>query len=234
MEQENMPKHLAIIMDGNRRWAKKRGLASNFGHKEGAKTLKKLCKYIEQLGIPYVSVFAFSTENFKRSKEEVDALMNLFITMFTKEFHFLLEDGVKIVFSGKRNPLPEKVLKAMDEMMEKSKNNTKYTFNVCLNYGGQDELVSATKKLAQKVQAGELKIEEITEKTIEENLYQQLPPIDFLIRTSGEYRISNFMLWQMAYAEFYFTDVLFPDFDEKQLDIALEEYQNRNRRFGGA
>lgn len=234
MEQKNMPKHLAIIMDGNRRWAKKRGLASNLGHKEGAKTLKKLCKYIEQLGIPYVSVFAFSTENFKRSKEEVDALMNLFITMFTKEFHFLLEDGVKIVFSGKRNPLPEKVLKAMDEMMEKSKNNTKYTFNVCLNYGGQDELVSATKKLAQKVQTGELKIEEITEKTIEENLYQQLPPIDFLIRTSGEYRISNFMLWQMAYAEFYFTDVLFPDFDEKQLDIALEEYQNRNRRFGGA
>lgn len=234
MEQENMPKHLAIIMDGNRRWAKKRGLASNFGHKEGAKTLKKLCKYIEQLGIPYVSVFAFSTENFKRSKEEVDALMNLFITMFTKEFHFLLEDGVKIVFSGKRNPLPEKVLKAMDEMMEKSKNNTKYTFNVCLNYGGQDELVSATKEIAQKVQTGELKIEEITEKTVEENLYQQLPPIDFLIRTSGEYRISNFMLWQMAYAEFYFTDVLFPDFDEKQLDIALEEYQNRNRRFGGA
>lgn len=234
MEQKNMPKHLAIIMDGNRRWAKKKGLASNLGHKEGAKTLKKLCKYIEQLGIPYVSVFAFSTENFKRSKEEVDALMNLFITMFTKEFHFLLEDGVKIVFSGKRNPLPEKVLKAMDEMMEKSKNNTKYTFNVCLNYGGQDELVSATKEIAQKVQTGELKIEEITEKTIEENLYQQLPPIDFLIRTSGEYRISNFMLWQMAYAEFYFTDVLFPDFDEKQLDIALEEYQNRNRRFGGA
>lgn len=234
MEQKNMPKHLAIIMDGNRRWAKKRGLASNLGHKEGAKTLKKLCKYIEQLGIPYVSVFAFSTENFKRSKEEVDALMNLFITMFTKEFHFLLEDGVKIVFSGKRNPLPEKVLKAMDEMMEKSKNNTKYTFNVCLNYGGQDELVSATKEIAQKVQTGELKIEEITEKTVEENLYQQLPPIDFLIRTSGEYRISNFMLWQMAYAEFYFTDVLFPDFDEKQLDIALEEYQNRNRRFGGA
>lgn len=234
MEQKNMPKHLAIIMDGNRRWAKKRGLASNLGHKEGAKTLKKLCKYIEQLGIPYVSVFAFSTENFKRSKEEVDALMNLFITMFTKEFHFLLEDGVKIVFSGKRNPLPEKVLKAMDEMMEKSKNNTKYTFNVCLNYGGQDELVSATKEIAQKVQTGELKIEEITEKTVEESLYQQLPPIDFLIRTSGEYRISNFMLWQMAYAEFYFTDVLFPDFDEKQLDIALEEYQNRNRRFGGA
>ncbi|MCI5807859.1 MAG: polyprenyl diphosphate synthase [Firmicutes bacterium] len=234
MEQKNMPTHIAIIMDGNRRWAKKRGLAPNLGHKEGAKTLKKLCKYIEKLGIPYVSVFAFSTENFKRSEEEVNGLMNLFITMFTNEFKFLLEDGVKVVFSGKRYPLSEKVLKAMDEMMEKSKNNTKYTFNVCLNYGGQDEIIDVIKKIATQVQEGSLQISDIDCDTIEQNLYQQLPPIDLLIRTSGEYRISNFMLWQMAYAEFYFTDVLFPDFDEKELDLAIQEYQKRNRRFGGA
>ena len=125
-------------------------------------------------------------------------------------------------------------IKMMDEMMEKSKNNTKYTFNVCLNYGGQDEIIDVIKKIATQVQEGSLQISDIDCDTIEQNLYQQLPPIDLLIRTSGEYRISNFMLWQMAYAEFYFTDVLFPDFDEKELDLAIQEYQKRNRRFGGA
>ena len=226
-------KHIAIIMDGNGRWAKKRGLVRSIGHKEGSKMLERIAIHTLELGIPYLSVFAFSTENFKRSKEEVDFLMNLFIEMFTKKFKKLKEKGVKVVFSGRRENLREDVLESMDFITEETKNNDKLTLNICLNYGGQSEIVDTTKKLIEKVLNNEIKLEDIDTNIFEENLYQKLPPIDLLIRTSGEYRISNFMLWESSYSEYYFTDTLFPDFNEKELDKALEEFYKRTRKFGG-
>ncbi len=226
-------RHVAIIMDGNGRWAEKRGLRRSMGHREGSKTLEKLCLHIADKGISYLSVFAFSTENFKRSKEEVDFLMNLFIEMFCKKFKTLQDKGVKVIFSGRREPLRQDVLDSMDEIMKKTQHNTKLIFNICINYGGHSEIVDTTKKLCQKVVSGEMNIEDIDDESFKQHLYQDLPPIDLLIRTSGEYRISNFMLWQLSYSEFYFTDVLFPDFDEKEFDKAVTAYYQRDRKFGG-
>lgn len=232
MEELN---HIAIIMDGNGRWATKRGLSRSMGHREGSKALEKLCLYISDHypRISYLSVFAFSTENFKRSKEEVDFLMNLFIEMFRKQFKTLQKKGVKVVFSGRREPLRQDVLDSMDEIVEKTRDNTNLTLNICLNYGGHSEIVDTAKKICEKVNQGNLTVEEINEDIFERNLYQDLPPIDLLIRTSGEYRISNFMLWQMSYSEFYFTNTLFPDFDENEFDKAVLEYYQRDRKFGG-
>lgn len=226
-------KHLGIIMDGNGRWAIKRGLKRSLGHKEGSKTLKKLCLHLSDTSIQYLSVFAFSTENFKRDKEEVDYLMDLFITMFQKEFKTLKEKGVKVIFSGRRNPLRQDVLNSMDKITEETKNNNKLILNICLNYGGHSEIIDATKRICNDVLNHKLKIDEIDEKIIEENLYQDLPPIDLLIRTSGEYRISNFMLWQISYSELYFSNTLFPDFNEEELDNIIRNYYQRDRKFGG-
>ena len=228
-------KHVSIIMDGNGRWAKKRGLKRSAGHLEGSKTLKKICMYLakKDTSIKYLSVFAFSTENFKRSKEEVDYLMNLFIEMFQKDFKPLKEKGVKVVFSGRREGLREDVLASMDTITKETKDNDKLVLNVCLNYGGHSELVDTAKKLATMVQEGKISVEDINDELFEKNLYQELPPIDLLIRTSGEYRVSNYMLWQMSYSEFYFTNTLFPDFDEKELEKAIDNYYNRDRKFGG-
>ncbi len=226
-------KHIGIIMDGNGRWAKKRGLKRSFGHKEGSKTLKKLCLHLADVGIPYLSVFAFSTENFKRSQEEVDYLMDLFIEMFRKEFKVLDEKGVRVIFSGRQEPLRQDVLDSMVDITEKTKNNTRLVLNICLNYGGHSEIVDTTKKLCQKVLEGTINIDDINEEIFEKNLYQEIPPIDLLIRTSGEYRISNFMLWQISYSEFYFTNTLFPDFKEEELDQIMEAYYQRDRKFGG-
>lgn len=228
-------KHVAIIMDGNGRWATKRGLNRSMGHREGSKTLEKLCLHIADnyQDISHLSVFAFSTENFKRSKEEVDFLMNLFIEMFHKQFKTLQKKGVKVVFSGRREPLRQDVLDSMNEIVQKTKDNTELTLNICLNYGGHTEMVDTTKKICEEVVKGNLAIEDINEGIFEENLYQNLPPIDLLIRTSGEYRISNFMLWQMSYSEFYFTDTLFPDFKEQEFDKAVNDYYQRDRKFGG-
>lgn len=226
-------KHIAIIMDGNGRWAKKRGLKRSLGHLEGSKVLKKLCLYLAEKGVPYLSVFAFSTENFKRSQEEVDYLMDLFIDMFQKEFKTLQKRGVKVIFSGRRVPLRQDVLDSMDYISKETKFNTKLTLNICLNYGGQAEIIDTTKKLVQEVVSGKITVEQIDQSLFEKNLYQDLPPIDLLIRTSGEYRISNFMLWQMSYSEFYFTDTLFPDLTEEELDNIIEEYGHRERKYGG-
>ena len=226
-------KHIAIIMDGNGRWAKKRGLARSLGHKEGSKTLEKVALHALELNIPYLSVFAFSTENFKRSKEEVDFLMNLFIEMFTKKFKKLKEKGIKVVFSGIRDNLRKDVLDSMDFITKETENNNKMVLNICLNYGGQSEIVDATKKIVKEVQDGNLELSDIDINLFEKYLYQPLPPIDLLIRTSGENRISNFMLWEMSYSEMYFTNTLFPDFKEKELDESIKEYYNRNRKFGG-
>lgn len=226
-------KHLGIIMDGNGRWAKKRGLKRSLGHKEGSKTLKKICLYLVNTDVKYLSVFAFSTENFKRDKEEVDYLMNLFITMFRRDFKELKERGVKVIFSGRRNPLRQDVLDSMDKIQEETKNNNKLILNVCLNYGGHSEIVDATKKICDLVLNKEITVDEINENLLEKSLYQDLPPIDLLIRTSGEYRVSNFMLWQMSYSEFYFSNTLFPDFNESELDDIIDKYYQRDRKFGG-
>ena len=229
---KEVPNHVAIIMDGNGRWAQKRGLKRTKGHQKGAEVLKKISEYVYDKKIKVLSVFAFSTENWKRDKEEVDYLMNLFIKVFKKNFDSIKEKGVKIVFSGLKDKLSDKVLKAMDEMTSETKNNENGIFNICLNYGGQDEIVEATKKIAKEVQNGTLDISEINSKVLSKNMFNNLPPIDLMIRTSGEFRISNFMLWQLAYAELYFTDVLWPDFNEEEFDKALDSFGKRDRRFG--
>lgn len=228
----NIPKHVAIIMDGNGRWATKRNLSRSIGHLEGSKTLKKIVEYAFSNGIEILSVFAFSTENFKRSKEEVNYLMNLFVKMFKDYFDELNEKGIKIVFSKKESGLPDKLENIIKDVTEKTKDNKNGIFNVCINYGGQDEIVDVVKKISKKVLDGNINIDDINKNIIEENLYQKLPPIDLLIRTSGEYRISNYMLWQMAYSEMYFTNTYFPDFDEFELKKAIDEYSKRDRRFG--
>lgn len=228
-----IPNHVAIIMDGNGRWAQKRGLKRTKGHQRGAKVLKKISEYVYDKKIKVLSVFAFSTENWKRDKEEVDYLMDLFIKVFKDNFKSIKEKGVKIVFSGLKTKLNDKVLKEMERMTEETKNNKNGVFNICLNYGGQDEIVEATKKIVSDVKEGKIKIDDINKDMYNNYLFNDLPPIDLMIRTSGEFRISNFMLWQMAYAELYFTDVLWPDFDEKELDKAIDSFNKRDRRFGG-
>ena len=228
-----IPNHVAIIMDGNGRWATNKGLSRSEGHLAGSKTLQKLTEHIFNKGVKVLSVFAFSTENFKRSKEEVDYLMNLFVKMFKNNFKTLKEKNIKIVFSKKESGLPEKLEKIIKEVEEETKYNTAGIFNICINYGGQDEIVDTTKKLCQKVLDGDLDINDIDNNTFEQSLYQSLPPIDLLIRTSGEERVSNYMLWQLAYSEMYFPNVHFPDFNSKEFDKALEVYTLRDRRFGG-
>ena len=229
MNREIIPNHVAIIMDGNGRWAKKRNLPRSLGHKAGSENLKKLGLHIFKRGVRVLSVYAFSTENFKRSPEEIDYLMNLFVKNFKKELKVFAENNIRVVFSGRKEPLRSDVLEAMEEVVEATRENTGGIFNICLNYGSQYEIVDAVKRIVSEKRD----VSELTPKEFEKYLYQELPPIDFLIRTSGEYRLSNFMMYQLAYAEFYFTDCLFPDFDDKKFDEALQEFQNRDRRFGG-
>lgn len=228
-----IPCHVGIIMDGNGRWATKRGFSRSVGHKAGADNIKKLCLHAADVGVKYLSLYAFSTENFKRSAEEVNFLMDLFIRVFTTEFKVFEENNVKVLFSGRREPLPKKVLETMDGIVEKTKNNTALVLNICLNYGGQSEIADTTKKICQMYKDGLIKLEDITPEFIQHNLYQDLPPLDFVIRTSGELRTSNFMPYQSSYAEYYFPKILFPDFDNVEFDKAIEEFNKRNRRFGG-
>lgn len=227
-----IPNHVAIIMDGNGRWAQKRGLKRTKGHQKGAEALKKISEYVYDKNIKVLSVFAFSTENWKRDKEEVDYLMDLFIKAFKENFDVVKKKGVKVIFSGIKDKLSDKVIKTMEKMTEETKDNTNGIFNICLNYGGQDEIINATKKISKDVKDGIIDYNDINQDLFGKYLFNDLPPIDLLIRTSGEYRISNFMLWQMAYAEFYFTDTLWPDFDEKEMDKAIDSYNKRDRRFG--
>lgn len=228
-----IPTHIGMIVDGNGRWAQQRGLSRSVGHREGFTRLKNICIYAQEIGVKYLSLYVFSTENFKRAKPEVDFLMNLFVSMFHTEFQEIMDRGAKIVFSGRREPLPKEVLEAMDEMAEKSKNNTGTVLNFCINYGGQTEILDMTKKIAQEVLEGKLTIDDITLDTLHDHLYQDLPPLDFVIQTSGELRLSNFMLYQASYAEFYFPKIYFPDFTEHDFDAAIVEFNKRNRRFGG-
>lgn len=228
-----VPKHVGIIMDGNGRWAKERGLPRSLGHKEGANNLKKLLPYVYDTGVRYVTVYAFSTENFSRNSEEVNYLMNLFTTFFKKDFQEIIKRNVKVVFSGRRDPLPASVLESMDYLTEATKDGENGILNICINYGSQFEIVDMVKKISEKVVNKEISISDITKEVVEENLYNELPPIDLVIRTSGEQRCSNFMMYQSAYAEYYFPKTYFPDFDFKEFDLAIEEYNKRNRRFGG-
>lgn len=228
-----IPCHVGIIMDGNGRWATKRGLSRSAGHKAGADNIKKLCLHAADVGVKYLSLYAFSTENFKRSAEEVNFLMDLFIRVFTTEFKVFEENNVKVLFSGRREPLSKKVLETMDGIVERTKNNTALVLNICLNYGGQSEIADTTKKICQMYKDGLIKLEDITPEFIQHNLYQDLPLLDFVIRTSGELRTSNFMPYQSSYAEYYFPKILFPDFDNVEFDKAIEEFNKRNRRFGG-
>ena len=234
MENLKIPNHLAIIMDGNGRWAKQRGKKRSMGHLEGSKTLEDLAVYAVRRGIKVLSVYAFSTDNFKRSEDEVSYLMTLFTTLFKTKLKKIQNEGIKVVFSGRKHPLSDEVLDAMDKIVEKTKNNKNGILNICINYGGQEEIVDATKKIAKDIENGKLKEEDLNKEIFNKYLYQDLPPIDLLIRTSGEYRVSNFMLYQMSYSEFYFTDTLFPDFKESELDKAIESYNHRDRRFGNA
>ena len=228
-----IPNHIGIIMDGNGRWAKEKGMVRTMGHKKAIETLKELCIHMADVGVKYCSLYAFSTENFKRELAEVEFLMNLFITAFEKEFEFLKYKKVKVLFSGRREPLPNKVLAAMDKIVNDTKDNTDLILNICLNYGSHTELVDTTKKICEMYKSGNIDLSDIDEELIRKNLYQDLPPLDFVIRTSGELRLSNFMMWQASYAEFYFPKVYFPDFNSLEFDKAIVEYNNRNRRFGG-
>lgn len=229
-----IPEHIAIIMDGNGRWAKKRAMPRIAGHHEGMKTVRKITKAANSLGVKVLTMYAFSTENWKRPKLEVDFLMKLpeeFLSTFLPE---LMEENVQVRLMGNKADLPEHTLRAVNNAMEKTKDNTGLILNFALNYGGRDEILRAVKDVAADIKDNALTTDQLTEEMFSEYLFSNsLPDPDLLIRTSGEIRLSNFMLWQLAYAEFYFTDVLWPDFEENNLYEAINSFQMRGRRFGG-
>ena len=225
--------HIAFIMDGNRRWAKKRGLPIAMGHKKGAETLIEVAKGAKKIGLKYMTVYAFSTENWQREKAEVDALMDLLRHYLDTSFKELQENDVCIRFIGERNMLAEDIVAKMDKIEADTRDNKSVTLCVALSYGSRQEIIAATKKIAEKVCCGELAVDDINEKIISENLYTaDIPEPDLLIRTSGEMRVSNYLLWQLAYTEFYFSATLWPDFSVKELEEIIENYKTRERRYG--
>ena len=227
-----MPNHVAIILDGNRRWARERNLPTLKGHQKGGDNVIKLVPYIINKGVKVLSVYAFSEQNFNRSEEEVNYLMNIFVDTFRKQCKKFEKENIKVVFSGRINKLRDDVVKSIGEIEELTKNNTKGIFNVCLSYSGQQEIVDMTKKLCKMYKNGDISLDDIDTEFVQKNLYNDLPPIDLLIRTSGEKRLSNFMLYQLSYAELTFPEINFPDFTCEEFDKVIEEYNNRNRRFG--
>ena len=231
---ERIPTHVALIVDGNRRWARQRHLPASLGHKAGFDRLTEITRYaIKDCGVHILSLYVFSTENFARDSKEVNFLMDLLVNNYKAMTDEMIERGCRILFSGRRENLQPRVLDAMDYMMQATRDKDKGVVNFCLNYGGHAELADAAKAIAREVRAGSLDPEQIDEATVERHLYSDLPPVDLMIRTSGEQRLSNFLLWQCAYAEFYFTPTLFPDFDKAAFDEALAEYARRDRRMGG-
>ncbi|MDH3321589.1 MAG: isoprenyl transferase [Flavobacteriaceae bacterium] len=233
INSQSLPKHVAIIMDGNGRWAKKQGFKRVFGHKKGVEAVRQTVEASTELGISTLTLFAFSTENWNRPKFEVDSLMNLLVSSLKKEIDTFQKNKVKLQAIGNLDKLPKKAFKELTETIEKTKNNNKLTLNLALNYGAREEIVNATRSISKKIVNNDFKIEEIDENIINSHLYTfNLPDVDFLIRTSGEKRISNFLLWQIAYAEIYFTDVLWPDFNKEEFYEAILNYQSRERRFG--
>lgn len=225
--EKNMPNHVAIIMDGNGRWAKKRGLPRTMGHRSGAKALKKILTHAGELGIKYLTVYAFSTENWKRPKKEVDLLMKLFGEYLKNEKNTMMKNGVRLMVSGRKDGVSKELLKEIDVTENLTKNNNGITLNIAFNYGGRSEILDAVNKIIKD------NVSEVTEETFAKYLYSDIPDPELLIRTSGELRISNFLLWQIAYSEIYISDLMWPDFDEEALEVALNTYMKRDRRFGG-
>ena len=232
-----LPAHVGVIMDGNGRWAKLRGLPRSKGHIEGAKTFRKIGEYAGNLGIRHISFYAFSTENWSRPQEEVEAIMALFGEYLHEAIDRLdenIEKGIRLRFLGDRSGLSEELVELIDFVENKTKDMTKVNLNIAVNYGGQQEILHSVKNIARDVKAGLITPEEISLETITKGLYTlEQPPVDLVIRPSGEQRLSNFLLWQSAYAEFWYSDVLWPDFTEKDFDEALKAFEKRNRRFGG-
>ncbi|MEN9487820.1 MAG: hypothetical protein RL494_85 [Bacteroidota bacterium] len=233
IHKDNLPKHLAIIMDGNGRWAKNQGLLRAIGHENGTKSVKIAVETCAKLGIENLTLYAFSTENWNRPKLEVDLLMKLLINSLKKELETLVENNIRLNSIGNLENLPKSVQKELLEVIEKTKNNTRMTLTLALSYGSREEIINAVKKISDKVKNNIISIDSIDDSILNKHLYtHNLPDVDLVIRTSGEHRISNFLLWQIAYAEFYFTDVLWPDFSEDNLYEAIISYQKRERRFG--
>ncbi len=233
IDNKNIPKHIAVIMDGNGRWAKKKGKNRLFGHQNGVKALKKLIEESARLNISYLTLFAFSTENWKRPKKEISTIMRLIVLVLKKELKTMMDNKIKLETIGDLEKLPENVKSNLIKTVNKTKNNNKLTLTVAINYGGKEDISNAFKLLLEKVKNNIISPKKIDELIINNHLYtRNLPDVDLLIRTSGEQRISNFLLWKIAYAELYFSNVLWPDFNEKCLHDAIISYQNRERRFG--
>lgn len=229
-----LPQHLAIIMDGNGRWAKKKGLPRSMGHREGAKAVKRVIANCLDFNIPILTLFAFSTENWKRPKNEITYLLKLFERVLSKEKAYFIKNNIKINFIGRLNDLPNKLNDKMNELCESTKENNKLILNIAVNYGGRAEIVDAINSIILKIDKKNINIEDVNEDTIRDNLYTyNLPDPDLLIRTAGEMRISNFMIWQIAYSEFWVTPVLWPDFDKNNLVEAIINFQKRVRKYGG-
>lgn len=233
IDKDNLPKHLAIIMDGNGRWAKQKGFLRAFGHENGTKSVRTTVESCAKLGIENLTLYAFSTENWNRPKLEVDTLMKLLISSLKKELDTLQKNNIRLNAIGNLDSLPATVKKELLAVIEKTKNNSRMTLTLALSYGSREELLNAVKNICVKVKNNIISPDTIDESIINQHLYtHNLPDVDLVIRTSGEHRISNFLLWQIAYAEFYFTDVLWPDFKENDLYDAIISYQKRERRFG--
>lgn len=234
LDTSNIPKHIGIIMDGNGRWAKKRGLPRSAGHRMGAKTLEQITRDAGHLGVRYLTVYAFSTENWKRPQDEIDALMKLLGEYLDDYKRLIGDEDIRVRIIGSYDKLDDDIIAKIKNIEEQTKHNSAITLNIALNYGGRDEIVHAVQKIAKKVKNGELDHSEITEQTVSDNLYTDyMPDPDFIIRPSGEFRLSNFMLWQSAYSEFWYSDILWPDFTRDDLIRAIIDFQNRNRRYGG-
>jgi undecaprenyl diphosphate synthase len=234
VDMDKLPKHIAIIMDGNGRWAKKRGLPRTVGHREGARTLKTISTFCGNIGIKYLTVYAFSTENWKRPKAEVDSLMDLLLDYLKNAEKHIGGKDVRIQTIGDTSVMSGEIQKEIERVTRETKNNSGLILNIALNYGGRDEIVHCVKDIVEKIQKGKISKDDINEEMISNNIYtKNIPDPDILIRPGGERRLSNFLLWQVAYSEIWYTDVLWPDFREKHIVEALLDYQNRNRRFGG-
>lgn len=234
INKKPLPKHIALILDGNGRWANKRGLPRNLGHKAGAENLYKIVKYAYEIGIKAVTVFAFSTENWNRPEEEVNYLMQEALRFKEQYKEGINKNNFRVKIIGERNKLNQDILDLIDRTNESTKDKNDFYFTICLNYGSMQEITHAVKEISKEVKNGTLNEGDITPELIDSYLYtNELPKLDLLIRTSGELRISNFLLWQLAYAELYFTNTYWPDFSEKDLLVAIENFQNRKRRFGG-